>query len=315
MNLVIRLVFFWSFVGQSLSYAVIPLEVSAAVAQMKPLLSAKRPFHGSSPIVFKGVKFPVFYQFKGPELTVVISDAMKKSANLSSSDWLYDCLFLVANVENKTAKLDLVNAKPAGCPIPSERRGTFLMEFSDELIKQLGMKKSSLVDASEIECKKSDKSTIFSFLRIMQKGSTWYEGFGYKPIDTAYNKNVEYLRNIPVVILVDVMEKSKAGITQRASLGTKSEQESYKEYLTSFDSRLEVLKTKIAEFSTKTDSKNLANFLSWLWDNNCSDYIEVKEFLFPEFTYGYANIVNAPPWWDTFGSLLKSMNKLEKSIP
>lgn len=88
--------------------------------------------------------------------------------------------------KNLEASLDLVKIPERGgiCDgLPSENIGTWLVEFSSDLLCFLGVKYVNLVDVSDFKCKNSDNHFSAKMYRLYNKQKTFYEKFGYKHVN------------------------------------------------------------------------------------------------------------------------------------
>lgn len=311
---------FW----QSWAVALHPT-VSSELEKLQDLITAKdlkrdESLEGQLDVVFQGVRLPLFYKLENQLLSLVLRDPKEPSnINFLSATWDTDCLFISADLKNKLAGLTLIDATPK-CPIPEKKRGTFLMNLSDELIQGLGMRESDLLDSSELRCEKAKASTSLGLLSIMQKGQTWYEGFGYRSgVNIAgYNLRdiANALRLIPIKGLYPELLKAKPFIENKVAFADNPYlAEQYRTYLANFTNSMKTLNASVAAFSQARSATNIAAFLTWLWSYDCAAYIVVTDLVFPSFAV-MSKEGEGAPWWYNFSLLQKFLSGIfKKSWP
>jgi len=229
------------------------IDVSSKVAKSEnPLEAVKEAFQAkgqtSSPLIvqFKNHSFPLHYRLKNNnELVFKIKQSQPSSGT---------CLEFIVNLEKRTGELDDL-ATGSQCPLPESGQGNYVLDFVDAMSNTLLLSETTLQDASVFSCDKNFKSTPLTFLRTMQKGQGWYESRGYQPRNyEEYKNNYERIRNYNLNDIVGTLKHSE-------------------------HSKLAPL---LSEFKSAQPSSNtLSTFMSWLWNKDCAQYIEIQEFLFP----------------------------------
>lgn len=299
-------------------HAAEPVELSLALKDTRDQIESGHRIKRELDVFFDNFRLQLFLKYNEPFLTIVLRDPLKKSSiDYMSPDWLDDCLFFVADLSNSSAELELVNAKPKGCGLPKAKKGTFLMGLSEALIRNLDIKNTTLIDISDIECEESGESAKLSLLRIMQNKNTWYENFGYRPIDADdFKKAILVLKDIGLLDLRPEIERSIKIITEKAQSESKYERRPYDAYIKAYKMRMKSLVKSLKEFSEISASKKISDYLAWLWSKDCSEYIKVTELIFPPFLAEWPSsregVKNAPSWWPSYSKFLSGLNQMIK---
>jgi hypothetical protein len=225
--------------------------VSEMARATSPLNAIRNAFAGpgvhngpiTSPLTvqFQGRTFPLHFEVHGNTLEFAVKGSVHS-----------DCLKFNADLEKKEGEIEGLYAGN-NCPLPRENQGSVLLDFADALSRTLLLKKTNLLDVASVPCGDTVKSTSLTFLRNMQKGQGWYESKGFVPNDYAdYRARYDRVRNYELSEI------------EHHPLGGKA---------------IEGLLPKYR--ATRPASDTLAPFLSWLWKEDCNQYLEVRKSLFP----------------------------------
>jgi hypothetical protein len=261
-----------------------------------------------------------------------------------------DCLeFLIYNYneDKKYAYIGLISISDNECPLSEEieKKGTFLLSMVDEICKQLEIDTLKLTDGSYIKCKKNQITVNLQFLSLMKYGFSWYErnGFSYKDnTDRDAVNKIREIRNKPISEIRDYFKDlSKELVKDIGQVERKAvirNLENWKKSHPNFEEQLEnkpslktrfnnVLNTKydfkglenkinimlniISEYEKANENSNLYEFLTYLWDNDCSKYVDVMSVLYPEqSTRNYID-ESILPNFPLFPSMIKIFQKSE----
>lgn len=119
-----------------------------------------------------------------------------------------------------------------------------------------GVESIYLTDVSTIQC--HNESILLGFLRLLEKGKTWYQEYGFKPsIDGCkFQTNLSFFKNYKLDDLLKILE-------------TKCKIE---------DTLLKIIASSIEEFKKiySTEEKHiLGSYLVWLYRSDCIKYNKV----------------------------------------
>lgn len=168
------------------------------------------------------------------------------------------CLEVVFFRKSESALLSWIGTRAAACPISSFRAGECLLDASEQIAKALGRKSIDLIDESDIVCSKNRKPANLTRLKIYQEGKGWYEKKGYLPpgkVDS-YRAKIAASISYPLSTLLNKLDNA-----------------------TSKESARILLSQKAVDFMQLDQEKTVAKFMSWLWDNDCTAYIELDRLL------------------------------------
>jgi len=223
---------------------------------------------------------------------------------------------------DKHAYIALISISDNECPLSEkiEKKGTFLLSMVDEICKQLEVNTLKLNDGSYIKCKKNEITVGLQFLTLMKYGFSWYEinGFSYKDATDRDTVNkIRKIRNKPISkirdyfkSLFDDLVKDIGQVERKAEirhlenwkkLHPKFQNQQYvnnlknKTLRTQFndvknikydfqglEDKIKTMLNIISEYEKTNENSNLYEFLTYLWDNDCSKYVDVMSVLYPE---------------------------------
>lgn len=174
------------------------------------------------------------------------------------------CLHLILYEKNNIIYGDVsyINANSKYCKIPNHRAGTWMMNLVVDLIDKLDIKVSKLEDASRLKCINNNRYALLSMIRIYEGKRSWYENFGYhldfpniNLDEQTYNYYINTLINIPMTLIIDEMNKSD------------------------YDFPIFHLAQKVLLKYPPEEHETLGVYMFKLWNNDCSSYIDLENFL------------------------------------
>ena len=154
-------------------------------------------------------------------------------------------------------QIDLILAiDKAGQLADIEHLGTFLLQFAIDVMTKYGVESISLTDVSTIQC--HNESIQLGFLRLLEKGKTWYQEYGFEPSVDArkFQTKLSFFKNYKLDDLLKILE-------------TKCKIE---------DTLLEIIaiiKGSIAKFKEGHTEHILGSYLVWLYRSDCIKYNKV----------------------------------------
>lgn len=120
------------------------------------------------------------------------------------------CLYLKIKMEENSAHVSSIQTRDINCGLPRKGAGNLILKTVDRLAADLGLKKITLLDASEVQCEKNGEGVSLSFLHMMQKGETWYGSKGYHPNSIPhlkFQKIISKLRNLDTKNTLDLVQR------------------------------------------------------------------------------------------------------------
>lgn len=175
------------------------------------------------------------------------------------------CFWLRIDPPKNEATLEWLGTLESACPIIVEKQGEFLLFLAEVLAKTMEAKQIKLQDEAQVLCERNQLTTKFHTLRVFQNKSNWYVDHGYKPkdkeIDLLMTLERQFLRNLTLSNINKTLDdrKSQKNISLLFSV-FKEQQLNYAH--------------------SRKASDNFADFMSWLWETNCEDYIKVYNLIF-----------------------------------
>ncbi len=223
---------------------------------VKDFEGQKDPQYPLIDIKFQGISTQLHYTFDGNTVDLILSGA--QGGDSSYDIVLLSCLlFKIDLSEGFGDLLTLKTDRRIHCPLPDERKGSFILDLVDAISKSLSLSRVSLVDASKVKCHKNNQSVHLKFLKIMQNGKGWYESHGYTPVFVPkfenYIESIAKLRDFPLSKIQDIKSFNEFNLII----------EDFKKYA-----------------QDQYEAEKLSGFLTWLWDNDCSKYSKFEEKLF-----------------------------------
>ena len=172
----------------------------------KKLLNTREPFREVLEKFYSPFRHRIIIEFKNIEIPLelesVNSDGSFQLAleGISAVDVSKPGQCLVLKINPSEMHISHIRSSDVACPIPSERSGTFLVDFSEYLANLFKIKRITLDDQSKIICSKNLSRASLAFLKQMKEGESWYEKLGYTPIlhYEHYREAVKKLRELPL---------------------------------------------------------------------------------------------------------------------
>ena len=233
------------------------------------------------------------------------------------------CLHFTIDVNESSIYIYALNITDNQCPLSADikSKGAFLLEFVDEIARQLGIRTISLLDASYRLCNggKHDGELVdFSFLSTMIHGESWYEknGFRYVSDDkerrektrhASITKIGAYFRRFSQTDQSNAAQKQKAenlasfyrrnpqfldaeyaaSLLDSTQRTTTLRERLFKKIIADQDepdpvlNQIRILHDSIRMFRKTHSSVRLCDFLTYVWYADCSSYVEIVRLLFP----------------------------------
>ena len=104
--------------------------------------------------------------------------------------------------QGKNGYVSWINTEDPECPLPHVQRGTFLLKLVDWISQHADISEVRLEDEAKIRCKLNEQPTELAFLRILQKGQSWYGSHGYFPekkLRTEYEESLNRLNDFSLL--------------------------------------------------------------------------------------------------------------------
>lgn len=232
------------------------------------------------------------------------------------------CLDLALTEDTSAASLRTVTTQgdhleAVKCPLRTQKTGTYILELVDALATALRFSKVTVSDFSKIGCEHSKQKAQLARLKTFQEGQGWYEKYGYLPHHyEEYKKAIHGYRNHSVQRLSDElkewMTKDRQALEKHAAHATINHSHYNDEldpakYFASFHRKSQQLRDSIKKFQAQSKSDHIADFMSWLWAENCRDYILlVDQFLMRSISGAFFSF----SFWDPIEShLTKDFSK------
>ena len=255
---------------------------------------------GNISLIYQGNIIPCIIETVNGEISIRI---LGKDVN---------CLHLVINNVEKIANINIINVEGNDCPLSMSSQGSFLLHLVDEICIQIGVTKIELFDDSHIKCNGMEVS--LEFLSLMKHGKSWYErhGFSYENkekkdiINNIRNTSLNKIREFLSTFDTNKQLELKTEWTQEAleewytthpkfknqdyvdSLDEKSSEKIRFNKIMKEDYNFSELPDKIkkflriiSEYKKEYDKDTLADFLTYVWSKNCSDYVDIVSVLYP----------------------------------
>lgn len=174
-----------------------------------------------------------------------------------------DCLDLRIHYKASVVSIRALNSKHAACPLPAQRAGSCLLGAAEQIARALEKRRLTLIDGSQIKCSKDRKEVSLRRLKTYQEGQGWYEKNGFLPI-----RDVE-----------DFLARRKTFFDYPLATLQKGLALS-KEYYHTIPVR-DLLQKRIKSYLAQTESRNAtaAQFMAWLWENDCPAYGAIDDYL------------------------------------
>ena len=223
-----------------------------------------------------------------------------------------DCLeFLIYNYNDnrkKYACIDLISISDNECPLSKEieKKGTFLLSMVDEICKQLEVNTLKLTDGSYIKCKKNEITVGLQFLSLMKYGFSWYERNGFSYEDEKVRDTVNKIREIRNKPISEIRDYFKSLVDDLVSdIGQ------VKYDFQGVEDKIKIMLNIISEYEKANENSNLYQFLTYLWDNDCSKYVDVISVLYPEVSTRNYIDESILPNFPIFPAMIKYFKKTE----
>lgn len=223
--------------------------------------------------MFQGHTFPI--EVEGDESFAIFKILSHKDV----------CLEFTVTEEGPERRgyIKTINTQQFGCPLPKFRQGEFLLKLVDSISEYGRISHVRLEDESKVYCEANGESTSLSFLRILQKGQSWYGSHGYLPDadkKQEYQEAVEFLAHVPLGHVFHKLPGLREGIQQ--FLARHPRDLAYRLASKNFENDFDILKEWIEEFEIqKGKDKKLGEFLSWVWTQDCSYFNPLVKLIFP----------------------------------
>ena len=192
--------------------------------------------------------------------------------------------------QGKKGYVSWINTEVPGCPLPPVQKGTFLLKLVDWISQHADLSEVRLEDKAKIRCKLNEQPTELAFLRILQKGQSWYGSHGYFPeqkLRIEYEKSVEKLNDFSLLQFKQEFPEFRNEALKFAS--RKSRNFQAKLATKTLEEKSEELEDWISTFeSTYGKDRKLREFLSWVWDEDCSAFNPIARLIFPKIEWPFA---------------------------
>lgn len=189
-----------------------------------------------------------------------------------------ECLAVSFDYDTKGAEVLSLASKKAACPLPAAKGGECLLSIAESISRALGSDKLELVDDSTFKCRTNKEVADYRKLMTFQEGRGWYEKHGFQPDFRDYDDN-EGTAKSEAERVAELSANLRAFVNYRLS------------------SLLNNVKRIPQNSFSKPDAKNLfiqkaepylalhkegtaAQFMSWLWKEDCVSYIEIDKYVF-----------------------------------
>ncbi|MEO5971321.1 MAG: hypothetical protein ABIQ95_15455 [Bdellovibrionia bacterium] len=192
--------------------------------------------------------------------------------------------------EGKKGYVSWINTEVPGCPLPSNHKGTFLLNLVDAMGKEGGLFMVQLEDESKVRCKLNGVTTDLALLRIIQKGQSWYGSHGYfvQKNRSEYDESVAKLNSFTLNQFQREFPELRNEILKYASSHSRNLEarwtgETFREHYIE-------LKEWISNFELiYGQNKSLNEFLSWIWEEDCSAFNPITSLIFPVAEWTFMN--------------------------
>lgn len=179
-----------------------------------------------------------------------------------------------------------INTSQSNCPLPSVRKGTFVLDLIDQMSQTAGVAFVRLSDESTIKCESGGETVDLPLLRIFQKGQSWYGSHGYQvesPSRERYQAAVSDLRNTPLSQLRKKLPELRDAVLkfQYRHSNSLEAKRLARAYGNDFEKLQEWLNTYGEMTEAGSGEKTLGSFLSWVWTKDCSYYSRFIRLIFP----------------------------------
>jgi len=214
-------------------------------------------------------------------------------------------LTVTTDSEGRHGYVDLINTEYPECHLPARQRGTFILKLVDFLSLTAELPYVRITDESRVRCHLNEESVALPLLRILQKGQSWYGSHGYLPEASKREEFESSVRLIREFSLQDL--KQKLPLLRKEMLNSlrKFPRNLSLKYAVSLFERHpfegqcsegrcneerdltedDLLWAHIEEFeSDYGPRKTVAQFLSWIWEIDCTLYSSYLRLIFPRLT-------------------------------
>jgi hypothetical protein len=183
----------------------------------------------------------------------------------------------------KMASIHWLGSFASACPIPSGKgQGNFLLGLGEKLAMAVELEKINMIDQSKIYCKNNKQMMDFRLLRILQNKTPWYQTRGYQPSNTeSENDNKNKWQSLTI-------SEVKNFIIEHPNQLDKKERDAAM-----------IFNIKQPIFNAHNTSDKVADFMAYLWSENCAEYSSVMPVI--SRTMGYK------AYYDSI--LFKSLNQ------
>jgi hypothetical protein len=166
-------------------------------------------------------------------------------------------------------QIDLILATDkAGQLADIEHLGTFLLQFAIDVMTKYGVESISLTDVSTIQC--HNESIQLGFLRLLEKGKTWYQEYGFEPrVDARkFQTKLSFFKNYKLDNLLKILE-TKYKYLKSVLLCARA--------CSTLLEIIAIIQESIEEFKKgHTETEHiLGSYLVWLYRSDCIKYNKV----------------------------------------
>ncbi len=172
------------------------------------------------------------------------------------------CLSLFLAPSEDASVLEWIGTKDSACSVPANKAGACLLDFAEKAVKATGRSRLMVSDGSKITCAINKDQTPLWQLKIYQTGQTWYESKGYRYIDEGPEKRVEAVKEARRYTITELIDNLK-------SLQASDEKEHVRALMSQF----------LPKFRELQRHDTVAEFMSWLWIENCAAYSAINDFI------------------------------------
>jgi hypothetical protein len=190
-------------------------------------------------------------------------------------------------------------------------QGSFLLHLVDEICIQLGVTTVKLDDDSNIKC--DGEQVSLEFRSLMKHGKSWYEihGFSYqnkekkdivnKIRNTSLDKITKYLSTFDTkkqselklqwtrealdrlyILYPDLKDEDYRNSLKETSYEKKRLKRIMEDDYSELPNIIEKFQRIISEYKKEYNKDKLGEFLAYVWDKNCLEYMEIVSFLYPK---------------------------------
>jgi hypothetical protein len=191
-----------------------------------------------------------------------------------------NCLSITMNPKDWTSHIGWITSETP-CNLPHDRAGSFILEVADTLNHLHRVRESHLSDMATVNCNQNpDSGTApLGFLRVLKKGSTWYENFGFQPSEYDVDDYELHKRGLNEIALDAVSKRIRDVLmkSDHANVATPEYQ-----FLVNCHAEIAKVSQLAREFKKAVHSKKhrLSEFVTWVWEKKCEDFQDITKVLF-----------------------------------